>query len=727
MAFELSQWIWAKENHGPNQYILARHVFEAAAGEKAMLLISVDAQYVAYINGMLVGFGQYSDMPGYKVYDEIDISGCLHAGENLLEIGAYCPVTESSVYKPGRPALIFEVRASGKTIAASGLETAIARDPYYKSGEVDLITKQMGYTFAYDACAAKPEFELPDVFEHTRSYHIRPIKRLLLLDRAEATVVSQGVYFDGFASDTIGKRMQYAAMAFRENAWMTCLKKQPALPGKAVRYTAEDGDGIWIVADLNRETVGFLDLELTVPQACEIFIGWGEHTDDLRVRTYVGGRNFAAVYHARAGENHFTHLYRRCGLRYVALFIASREVEIQYIGARPVVYPLDESPAFRTADGLHSRIFSACRETLKACLHEHYEDCPWREQALYAMDSRNQMLCGYYVFGEYDVPRESLRLLALSLRSDGLLELCAPASVPITIPSFSAIFVLALEEYLMYSGDQAFVLEMLPVAHAIVDGMLSRRADNGLIPAYTGEQYWNFYEWRPGLDGDEKVPGEGEAMRFDAPLNMIAAEAAARIAHMLGLLGMPGADVYCAEAESLRSAADRAFRNPQTGIYSTYMNEHGCWHISELANAFSLYCGVCPAENEEAVLQCLADESLSPITLSYSIFLFEALLKKGERYARRVISRIERVWGDMLVQGATTYWETELGGWDFDRAGSLCHAWSAVPAYLYMAYVLGIRPAEPGFAEYEISPIPCGLYELSGKIKLPDGRMLQIG
>ena len=86
-----------------------------------------------------------------------------------------------------------------------------------------------------------------------------------------------------------------------------------------------------------------------------------------------------------------------------------------------------------------------------------------------------------------------------------------------------------------------------------------------------------------------------------------------------------------------------------------------------------------------------------------------------------------RTWGDMLTQGATTFWETEQGGWDFDRGGSLCHAWSAVPLYLYMAYALGVKPTQPGFAKYEVKPLISGLYELSGKIKLPDSSMLTIG
>ena len=60
----------------------------------------------------------------------------------------------------------------------------------------------------------------------------------------------------------------------------------------------------------------------------------------------------------------------------------------------------------------------------------------------------------------------------------------------------------------------------------------------------------------------------------------------------------------------------------------------------------------------------------------------------------------------MLFAGATSFWETDAGAWDFERAGSLCHGWSAVPIYLYYRYVLGRRldgETEP--------PVFCGLYE----------------
>lgn len=100
------------------------------------------------------------------------------------------------------------------------------------------------------------------------------------------------------------------------------------------------------------------------------------------------------------------------------------------------------------------------------------------------------------------------------------------------------------------------------------------------------------------------------------------------------------------------------------------------------------------------------DNGLIPVTLSCSLFKYEALMRRPEMYGRWVMEDVARIWGGMLFAGATSFWETDAGAWDFDRAGSLCHGWSAVPVYLYYRYVLGRRL--DGETE---QPVFCGLYE----------------
>ncbi len=727
-VFSSARWVWCQKAADRNAYVAFRQAFTADGNGECVIRVSADAQYALSLNGAFVAAGQYADDPKYKVYDEIDVSRLVRPGENLLELTGYCPVTESSVYRLGVPGVMFEVLEGGRVRAASGPDTLCAPDARYRSGEIEMVSQQLGYTFEYDARRRNETFTKADVVAGAEALFPRPVSRLLVGARKPGAVVSQGIYGDAPKGASMGGRMQYAMMAMREIREMADVAARPRLPDEAgVLFSARDGAGMYLLIDLFEEDAGWLDLEIELDEPAEILIGWGEHTDDLRLRTFVGARNFAARYMATAGRQRFMHPFKRAGLRYVQLFLAARRARLFYAGILPTHYAVSRKPRFHTADRLHRRIYEVSKRTLLQCMHEHYEDCPWREQALYTMDSRNQMLCGYYAFGEYDMPKASLRLLALSIREDGLLELCAPARVPITIPSFTAVFLVQLQEYLLFSGDADFAREMLPVAEQIAEAFLARVAGNGLIPAYRDKRYWNFYEWQPYLEGYQAHEMDAEHERFDAPLNLFVALGLARLADMLKMLGEEArAARYAQAADALRARVDALFWDADLGGYATFRNARGIFHHAQLTQALAVCADACPPDRLDSVLRHLTQPGMTEVTTAYKIFQFDALLKRPEQYGRWVFDHVAEHWGSMLYQNATTFWETIEGAWDFENAGSLCHGWSAVPAYLYFAYALGIRPTKPGFAEYDISPVPCGLYELEGLIVARDGRTISV-
>ena len=130
---------------------------------------------------------------------------------------------------------------------------------------------------------------------------------------------------------------------------------------------------------------------------------------------------------------------------------------------------------------------------------------------LYTMDSRNQALCGYIAFNEYEFPRASFALMSKNLRPDGLLYLCAPGDTDITIPSFSCAYFIEMEEYIKYSGDISLAEECCDTMRALMNVFLSHKKENGLYINFyqsEGSPYWGFYEWAPTLNGvfGEKNP-----------------------------------------------------------------------------------------------------------------------------------------------------------------------------------------------------------------------------
>ena len=90
-----------------------------------------------------------------------------------------------------------------------------------------------------------------------------------------------------------------------------------------------------------------------------------------------------------------------------------------------------------------------------------------------------------------------------------------------------------------------------------------------------------------------------------------------------------------------------------------------------------------------SVLAALAGGQLLTVTLSHSIFKYDALMQNREKYAQFVLDSIAELWGKMLYSGATSFWETIDGESAFANAGSLCHGWSAIPIYIYFKYFGG--------------------------------------
>src|SRR5690606_18246694 len=92
--------------------------------------------------------------------------------------------------------------------------------------------------------------------------------------------------------------------------------------GIPLKAQAWDGmSGAYVVLDVGREEAGLLDLELEAPAGTIIDVGFGEHLEDLRVRTSVGGRNFANRYVASEGYQEFLHPYLRLAGRYIQVHI----------------------------------------------------------------------------------------------------------------------------------------------------------------------------------------------------------------------------------------------------------------------------------------------------------------------------------------------------------------------------------------------------------------------
>ncbi|MHB1153216.1 MAG: alpha-L-rhamnosidase-related protein [Eubacteriales bacterium] len=688
-VFNNAKWIWHLDYNKPNVYLtFTEQIYIAEISGEYKFYISVDSNYALYVNGNFAGTGQYADFPEYKVYDELDITDKLVIGHNNVRIDCYHQGEDSSTHRCETAGVIYHLSHNGKTLLISSENSLVKPFSEYEMGQsVDKVSGQLGYSFCYDSKKITDESKMNSScnVKKLMSFFPRPIKKLEIYDNTPAFLTVRGMFKDATAGP-IAQRMQYAALSFAEPNIRQSL---PSIEG--ITLNGNGADGTFAVIDLASENTGFISLDIDLPCDAQIFIGWGEHLEDMRVRAYVGGRSFCASYFGKAGRNKFINPFLRLGLRYMQIHVYAPSFVLYYAGIRPTIYPVSDNIIFRCADSLHNKIYDVSVRTLLMCMHEHYEDCPWREQALYTMDSRNQMLCGYYAFKEYDFAKASLRLMALSIRDDNMLELCAPARVSITIPSFSAIFLTQVYEYIQQSNDLLFAIEMLPVLRRIAGEFIRRiDPDTGLIACFKEEKYWNFYEWQDGLTGSISGSVDDENITYDAPLNAFVSFGLRSFSDLLRILDMNDDAVYFDKIRlKLNTVIDSVFWNEEKKAYASFYKLGEIYHYCELTQSLIVTADICTDDKLESVLNALADDKLIYVTISHSIFKYDALMRLPSRYARFVFNQIADKWGYMLYNNATTFWETIIGASDFGNAGSLCHGWSAIPIYFYFKYALG--------------------------------------
>ncbi len=632
-----AQWIWLDKKAEADEYGVFYDEFFVDSKDGAKLKISVAGDYNLYVNGQLASFGQYPDYAHYKIYDELDISSYLREGKNELYIVVWYIGKSFSTYRDSGVGMLYElIDGQGEILSMSraGMRSALVNG--YVSHQNKVITPQLGFSYKYDTRAYEYEWKKAVAVEgFCKELIKRPNKKLILKDLTKAVLIDER------------KRLY----------------------------------------DLGRERCGFLAVKFKATIGETIKVVFGEHIVDGEVRANIGIRDFSVELIGNGEFVEFLGSFRRLGCRYLQVL---GDAEIEYIGLRETEYPLVVKP-FEVKDERRRRIYETAVRTLQLCIHEHYEDCPWREQAMYIMDSRNQMLCGYYAFDNQECAKSAIRLMAEGQKESGLFELCFPAEVPITIPSFSLTFATVVLEYTQRYGDLAFANQMLPYIEKTMGWFLTRLDEFGLFKTLTEEGIWHFYEWAGSLDGSFFSEDESckERCDYDVLINAFLSIALRKTATLYHLLGnKEKSKEYVSLFERLNARIKEIFFVQKTGLFKTYLQTE---EYSELANALCVLAEIPTEEESRHICEKIVDENTDWVksTLSMAIFRYDALLKVDKKkYTEFILSDIDKVYGYMLDCGATSFWETIQGEADFDGAGSLCHGWSALPVYYYHTLII---------------------------------------
>ncbi len=637
-----AKWIWLAQEKADEYAVFQTEIF-LEKQRPIWIDISVFGQYTLYVNGKLAAFGQYADYIDYKVFDKVELTSFLRAGANCIRLIAWHIGASFSTHKEAGAGVLYEIYDGDGVLAYSSANTDCALCNTYVSYKQKVITTQLGYSYTYDFRGEDTPYAWRKAVERegAQTLHPRPNEKLSLEPLRRATLID------------------------KEKA----------------------------VYDLGRECSGFLYIRFQAAAGEPIRIGYGEHIEDEDVRHFIYGRDFTVDLIGNGKEVCFLGTFLRLGCRYLKVMGDAQVVEL---GICETPYPLTVKP-YAIGDERRMRIYEVSLRTLALCLHEHYEDCPWREQSMYIMDSRIQMRCGYYAFENPECARSAILLMSKGQKGNGLFDLCFPADVPITIPSYALAFPATLYEYVAHTKDVAFALPLLDNVEKAMDYFFSRLEENGLYKTVSVEGLWHFYEWAGDLDNALLRPDWTKIERdeYDVLINAFLSLACLYCKKLYALAGEREKEAaYEEKRVALNARLREVFFVEEVGLFKTRAHNET---YSALANALCILCGAFSATEASAVADKLIDgyDGWVETTLSMNLYRYDALLQVNkEKYAGRILAEIDKTYGYMLDKGATSFWETIIGANDFGWAGSLCHGWSAIPAYYYR--ILGVTgKAEP--------------------------------
>lgn len=616
----LAKWIWADVELKKNSVVSFVTDFDCVEGDITLFLCA-ETDFIAYVNGKRVGFGQFAGYRDLKYIEQIDITDVCKPKGNTLKITVRYEGFDSFTHIDDGAGVIFTVEQNGKLLAYSNENVLSGVDNDYEQEEKKILSVQIGYSLGMVAKGIT-EYSRSCVLNRKCNFEHRPVKKLCVTEKVYAKKISQFIY------------------------------------------------------DLSEETAGYLFIKVDCPTDCLVSVGYAEHIATGKVVSVIPGgyldygRDFSLDFNCVKGENYFEQFFVRIAGRYLQIN-CNENVIVKEIGLIPAEYPTEENGI--SLQGEDKRIYDIGIRTLKLCMHNHYEDCPWREQALYVLDSRNQMLCGYKAFKGHEYQREMLRFIAKGVRKDKMLELTYPAVNTPAIPFFSLMYVISVGEYIKHTEDYSILKDVFPTIKGIVENFYLKIDKDGLVENFD-KPFWNFYEWSQGSNNEnELIDNIPRVKKRELILNCALVYSLTFFKEMCRYLNV----AYDFDEERIKIGIVKVFYDANKGLF--FLSDKGEKIFSALGNAFACIIGLGNENIRDKLIN--GDKDIVPATLSMQCFVYDAVLQdaKGSDF---IIKDIREKYGYMLRRGATSFWET-IKGLDDEMGGSLCHGWSAMPVYYY--------------------------------------------
>lgn len=742
-----AHWCWTgKHLSRPwNYYALFRRVVDLAAKpRKAIARISAESRYTLYINGRRVHYGPARSYPDHQSFDTLDLTQFLQAGPNTIcaICHQYGVPTFQSVYRDASGFILDGVvELASSQVPLHTPEGWQCRQSSAWRKDVARVSIQLGFQEHFDAnlepadwmtAAFQPKTEdgwhnpwdegpvgtHPFLEMEPRGVplladHIESFKKVLIAFRGENArgyKIAPDVYHIPLGE----QRKKESGLLENSAAMLADNDECTVIPPPA------DGEFVMAVLDLEQQRTGHFMLDIVEAAGDEIIdIIYSEALEKDQSPHLIGTGKaegceeaFASRYRCRPGAQRWEtfHYY---GFRYATLIFRNVEkpLKLRHVAVRQVHAAVEDTGSFTCSDEKLNRIWQVARETQRNCIFDAFVDCPTREQAQWWGDARVQARVTSYAFGDSTLLERGIRQVAQSQTADGALHACPPADINLRLPDYMVTWVGSLWDYYFHTGRTELLRECLPVMNRLFDFFDAHDIKDCLIGNFEG--FWVFLDWQNLYKGNVSAVlnmGYLAALRWAAAICQV-------------LTDETNAARYERKAEAVAASCEKYFWDAKAKAWRDGFDvekdapvEEISQHTNTLAMLLRLKPETHPAIARDVLLKSAKSKRTKILTASpfFYAYVLEALTESN--YRAEVIDIIRDKWGEMIDQGATTFWEN----WEPGN-GSRCHAWSASPLYHLSQQVLGVIPVEVGWKQVRIAPCPTNLDFARGVVPSPLG------
>ena len=523
-------------------------------------------------------------------------------------------------------------------------------------------------------------------------------------------------------------------------------------------YTLPAGPGTrdpFVILDFGETIFGFPRLEFTAPERTVVELAWTVELVDGRAPCLEQAGRYGNAYIAREGRQTWQPFEPRL-FRYIQVVFRNAAnqlavnkgdvagfLKLRERNARPVtVHAFDAvryepdaevKGAFACSDDTLTRIWTAGVHSARLHMEDTFAMDAQRERVLYSlvgeMEQSHQIIQAG--FGPLPFTEHHFRQTTRMQHFDGLLTVfMRHDGYDNSIKGYLSQYARAVRNRFWFTGRVAFLEEHYPALVRLAQWFTDKAGPDGLLYNLPG---WNWFDW---------VPTDFRGANFE--YNAVYGEMLDHLAEIAGHLEYPR-DVrkWRAMADTVRRTLRATHWNEAAGLFADSVNDgRQSTTFTELANALALRIGIASPEQAAVIRARLTDDSggetvgfsaqgslrhferqdaagrpavICPTPL-YLAYVLEGLASVGATdYA---IGYLSRRYGPMMGAADPMLHEgwpqLEPGG--YNPGWSVCHTGGGGAVWFLVTRVLGIEPAEPGYAACRIAPCPGNLAWAKGTL-----------